>query len=229
MAVCRAVRREILDLLLDERWESRLPELLERPARQVINPLFSSLCSALPEVRWRGIVAFGMVAARLAEVRLEDARVIMRRLMWSLNDESGGIGWGAPEAMAESLAQSRRLAEEFCRVLISYIHEDPSGKDNFLELDQLRRGAVWGVARLAQAHPDLARPALPDLAERAREEDPTVRGLACLALGLLAANGPHDVPEACRAATSVEFFWNRRFITLSIDDIARNALKGAAI
>lgn len=25
---------------------------------------------------------------------MDSARIVMRRLMWSLNDESGGIGWG---------------------------------------------------------------------------------------------------------------------------------------
>jgi hypothetical protein len=43
----------------------------------------------------------GEVMAHLADKDMESARVIMRRLMWSLNDESGGIGWGAPEAMGE--------------------------------------------------------------------------------------------------------------------------------
>jgi len=45
-----------------------------------------------------------MVISNLTEKEMESARVIMRRLMWSLNDESGDIGWGAPEAMAEIIA-----------------------------------------------------------------------------------------------------------------------------
>ena len=44
------------------------------------------------------------VVSRLADSDMEAARVIMRRLMWNLNDESGGIGWGSPEAMGEILA-----------------------------------------------------------------------------------------------------------------------------
>ena len=31
--------------------------------------------------------------------------------MWTLNDESGGIGWGSPEVMGEILAAHKGLAE----------------------------------------------------------------------------------------------------------------------
>ena len=46
----------------------------------------------------------GAVVANLAEKDMESARVVMRRLMWSLNDESGDIGWSRPEAMGEIIA-----------------------------------------------------------------------------------------------------------------------------
>ena len=36
----------------------------------------------------------GAVVAALATEEMESARVVMRRLLWNLNDESGGIGWG---------------------------------------------------------------------------------------------------------------------------------------
>ena len=54
----------------------------------------------------------GAVVAHLAEKDMESARVVMRRLMCSLNDESGGIGWGAPEAMGEIIASHEGLASE---------------------------------------------------------------------------------------------------------------------
>ncbi len=71
--------------------------------------------------------------------------------MWTLNDESGGIGWGAPEAMAEAMACHPRLAEEYVRILLSYIRED----GNFLEYEPLRRGALWGIGRLAHIYPEM--------------------------------------------------------------------------
>lgn len=58
----------------------------------------------------------------------------MCRLMWTLNDESGGIGWGAPETMAEAMACHPHIAEEYVCILLFYIRED----GNFLEYEPIR-------------------------------------------------------------------------------------------
>jgi len=95
----------------------------------VINPLFSFLYNNDEQVRWRTVTAFGAVVAKLADEDMEAARIIMRRLMWNLNDESGGIGWGSPEAMGETLARHEGLAKEYARILLSYARQD----GNYLE------------------------------------------------------------------------------------------------
>ncbi len=145
----RALKREVLALLQED-----LPHLVQKvlryPARQVINPLIGALCQ--DEVtRWKAVAAIGRVVARIAEEDIERARIVVRRFMWMLNEESGGMAWGVPEAMAESLALQRQLAEEYTSILISYIW--PEG--NYLEYPPAQRGVVWGVGRLAKAHPDL--------------------------------------------------------------------------
>ncbi|MBW2196206.1 MAG: HEAT repeat domain-containing protein, partial [Deltaproteobacteria bacterium] len=98
------LKRKVLACLQSDNLDETLNELCQLPARQVINPLFSSLLSSKEQTKWRAVTAMGAVVANLAEQDMESARVIMRRLMWSLNDESGGIGWGAPEAMGEIIA-----------------------------------------------------------------------------------------------------------------------------
>ncbi len=40
----------------------------------------------------------------------------MRRFLWSLNDESGGIGRARPEAMAECMCRDVRLADEYAHM-----------------------------------------------------------------------------------------------------------------
>lgn len=83
--------------------EALYAELAAYPAQDVINALFPLLCRTEPYLRWRAVSCMGKSVARLAEEDLEAARVVMRRFLWSLNDESGGIGWGAPESMAEAM------------------------------------------------------------------------------------------------------------------------------
>ena len=145
------------DFLLDDDFERAMAGLTAIPPRRAVNPLFSFFCSVTPLLRWRAVSGMGVVVSRLAETQMESARVVMRRLMWSLNDESGGIGWGAPEALGEITARHSLLAGEYAHILVSYIRPD----GNFLEHPVLQRGLLWGLGRLAHAKPVRAAEALP--------------------------------------------------------------------
>ena len=179
----RDLKRRVLEILKSENLDQVLDELCRLPARQVVNSLFSSLCSSDEQTKWRAVTAMGTVVANLADEDIESARVIIRRLMWSLNDESGGIGWGAPEAIGEILACHEQLAREYANILTSYIKED----GNFLEHEPLQKGAMWGVARLAQVRPHLIQDTKSYLIQRLDSSDARVKGLAALTLCLLGA------------------------------------------
>jgi hypothetical protein len=131
--------------------EAGLEGVLAIDARVAVSPLISLIQSPDETLRGRAVRALGRVVAALARENLESARVVMRRLMWSLNDESGGIGWGAPEAMGEIMAQSEPLAREYARILLSYVDEN----GNYLEYEPLRRGALEGIRRLSEVRPHL--------------------------------------------------------------------------
>jgi HEAT repeat protein len=185
----RILRRRVRELLNSGDLEQVLGELRKISTRKAINPLISVFYDSDPELRQKAINAFGQIVADLANKNIEEARVVMRRLMWTLNDESGGIGWGAPEAMAEAMACHPRLAEEYVRILLSYIRED----GNFLEYEPLRRGALWGIGRLAQVYPEMMieleaakyiRPYLED-------DDESSRELSALALRMLGDETDH--------------------------------------
>ena len=151
-----------------------LEEICLIPARRVVNPLFSFFYNTDELVKWRAVTAMGVVVARLAHEDLESARIVMRRLMWNLNDESGGIGWGSPEAMGEIMARHDGLAGEYACILVSYINE----AGNFLEHEMLQRGVLWGLGRLAYARHDLVRDAAAYLCPFMRSKDAVHRGTA---------------------------------------------------
>ncbi len=180
----RDLKKEIQHLLASKDFENSNKIILTFPPKTVINILFSFLLSTDPIVKWHTVTVFGMVVRNMAVNDMDSARVIIRRLMWQLNDESGGIGWGCPEAMAECLALHEGLAREFHMVLISYIRED----GNFLEYEPLQEGAIWGVGRLSQVSPHLARSAIPHLLPFLESGSPSIRGLAVWSLGLLGAS-----------------------------------------
>ena len=177
----RELKRTIKKLLLQKDLESGMTEIGRLPARKAINPLFSFLCSLDELLKWRAVTAMGEVVDRLAAEDMESARVIMRRYMWQLNDESGGIGWGCPEAMGEIMARNKNLAEEYWCILISYIRPD----GNFLEHEILQRGALWGVGRLAHARPELLEDSVIYLHPYMKSADPYLRGLAAWAAGAI--------------------------------------------
>ena len=220
------LKREILALLQSEDFERRLGELCQLPARRVINPLFSFLLSPDEQIRWRAITAMGAVVAKLADKDMESARVVMRRLMWSLNDESGGIGWGAPEAMGEIIASHDGLAREYAKVLISYVCEN----GNFLEYEPLQRGAVWAIGRVARVRPDLVRNAIPDLVVHLGSPDATLRGLAAYAIGLLGAENVRPRLEALLGdKAQIRLYMKGNLIIRRVSELAKEALGGMSL
>jgi len=151
------------------------------PARTRLGPLFSLLLDKEPILRWRAVTAFGAAMAAIAAARLEDARDVWRNLMWRVNEESGNIAWGIPECMGETLAVCPALAADYHRILLSYVQE-LEGDCTYIDHAPLRQGAWWAVARLAEAAPDCARLALPEITAALTDCDATARGLACLAI-----------------------------------------------
>lgn len=173
----RQLKKETLELLSHKDFEKSLEKIRQLPARQVVNPLFSFFYNSDELVKWRAVAAMGAVVSNLADHDMESARVIMRRLIWNLNDESGGIGWGSPEAMGEIMARHGRLAGEYHKILISYIMPD----GNYLEHEILQRGVLWGIGRLAHARPHLVKNFADLLCPYMESPDPILRGLAAWA------------------------------------------------
>jgi len=184
----RHLKKKFLALLRNEEFEKSLEEICLIPVRRVVNPLFSFFYHTDELVKWRAVTAIGVVVARLAHEDFESARIVMRRLMWNLNDESGGIGWGSPEAMGEIMARHDRLAKEYACILVSYINE----AGNFLEHEMLQRGVLWGLGRLAHARSELVRDAAVHLPLFMRSKDAVHRGLAAWVAGAI----PSEMTES---------------------------------
>lgn len=186
----RRIKQEVLALLQGPDLAVVLESMRRYPAKDAVNVLFSAICREEPHLRWFAVSCLGAAVARLAETEMEEARVVMRRLLWSLNDESGGIGWGAPESMAEIMCRHAGLAEEYVHMLISYMRDDGPEicqDGNYIELPLLQRGLLWGVARLSDCRRRLLidKGAGADIPAYLRAADATVRGLAVLAAGNL--------------------------------------------
>lgn len=185
----RSAKQALERSLQSSAWREELPAIAAGGVPNV-GPLFSFLLKA-PLLKHRAAIALGLTVARLAESEPEAARNVVRRYMWHMNEESGNIGWGIPEAFGETLAASTVLARDFHRVLISYII-DLGRDDNFCDHALLRRSCYWAIGRLAQSHGDMAASARPWLIKGLEDEDIVCRGMAAWALSQL----PWDLMDA---------------------------------
>jgi len=222
----RKLKKKILQHLQNEPFDKELDTICRLPLKQTVSPLFSFLCSIDERTKWRAVTALGKVVSDLAASDLESARVVMRRFIWNLNDESGGIGWGCPESMAEAMAQNEKLADEYGCILISYIQ--PEG--NYLEHEMLQRGVLWGVGRLSHACPQYTRTIGGYLIPYMDSSDPNLRGLAAWAVGPVAS--AETIPRLKKLAddpAELMLYRNGTFDHYSVGRLAREALSSVQV
>ena len=212
--------KEKLSILFSKKApDEAISAICRMPLRKVVNALFPYFYSKDPLHFWLAITAMGAVVSLLAEENMESARVVMRRLMWNLNEESGGIGWGSAEAMGEIMARNSRMADEYACILISYIN--PCG--NFIDHPELQKGILWGLGRLAQDRPDRAAAASEFLIPFLSSPDPFLRGLAVWTASALPGNATK--PLLIRLSSDnemISLFVNGRICGRTIGSLAQS-------
>jgi len=215
-------KKHLLTLLKKHDFEPHLYAIRAMSPKRVINPLIAFLCSADESVKWRSVIAIGAVVSDLAERERESARIIMRRLIWHLNDESGGIGWGVPEAMGEIMACSPLLAEEYGFMLVSYLR--PGG--NYIEHPMLQRGVLWGFGRLAHERPERVADGACLLPPYLAAEDPALRGLAAYAAGPLPGMSTEPLlRKLIHDPATLRLFQNGHLTECTVGQLAKTALQ----
>jgi hypothetical protein len=169
--------------------KKRLRELLQRRdldgiaeiagrKRRTLGILVSLTFDADPLIGWRAVEAMGVAAHRIAEDEPDYVRGHLRRLHWLLSEESGGVCWRAPEAMAEIVRQKPSLFADYVPIVVSLIvnlaEED---------LERFRPGALWAIGRLGAVGADHIPAVVPAITSALDDCDAQVRGIAVWCLG----------------------------------------------
>lgn len=142
--------------------------------RQVLRPLVGLLYDADPVKCWRAVVALGEAAHRINDPDPERIRLIIRQQFWAMNDESGDVGWYAPQAIAELCVRVPQLIIEYGHRLVPFFVEEP-----------FEIGAHWGVARIAEFQPKIFIPFRAKLIRSLQETEPAIRYHALRALDMI--------------------------------------------
>ncbi len=139
----------------------------------------------------RAVEALGIAAGLEAERSLKNARRLIRRLLWTMNDESGSICWYAPEAIGEVLINVPSLIDEYGPLLLAFLQEEP-----------FERGTHWAVARVASLRPDIYEDDVNRLVRSLDNPDPDIRGYTLIALKLINAQSAAGKAEHLKADTA---------------------------
>lgn len=70
----------------------------------------------------------------------ERVREFIRNLFWSMNDESGGIGWSSPQTIAEIIVNIPEILDPYGSMMIAHSIEEPP----------FVKGGLWGIGRLGK-------------------------------------------------------------------------------
>lgn len=177
----------------DRRWQSAVEVALEQEERRllldtaaeasarVLRFLSGRLCSAQESEKRKAVWGLGVVAADRQLVGPVRATEMLRRFFWALNDESGAVPFGLPEAIGEILAVREELQEPFLPMLCSLLTGEETSQTGAVE-----RGVMWALGRVGAPVARCSKEAVEALAAAAKSHpDPQTREVAARSLKMI--------------------------------------------
>ena len=159
--------------LLSRREHTRLIKLSESD-RRYWNEICFRLYDLDENIRWAAIETVAGLMQRWWESgKKEKVRNYIRTLFWSLNDESGGIGWSSAQTVAEIIMHIPELADPYASMLIAHTLDEPP----------LVKGGLWGIGRMGRAALDSVSFFREKVLRVFQSEDEETLGLAAWAMG----------------------------------------------
>ena len=206
--------------------EQRLEEIadLALGKRRVLGLLISLTYDRDPLIGWRAVEAMGAAAELIVQDDPECVRDHLRRLYWLISEESGGICWHAPEAMAEIVHRSAATFSDYVPIIVSLLQE--MAEEDLLHF---RAGVLWAIGRLGSIAEEQVDTVAPTIRNCLNHADPQVRGMAVWCLAQcgrqqhLAARGDLLADDA-----PVTLYHDGRLGDTSVGQLMRRAIGGGA-
>lgn len=135
----KSIKQQV-KILLGQREFERLLDLCEKDKR-FWKELRFSVYNINENLRWAAIETIAKLMQRWWEKgKKEKVREYIRNLFWSLNDESGGIGWSSPQIIAEIINHVPELLKPYGSMMLYHALEEPP----------LVKSGLWGIGRLGK-------------------------------------------------------------------------------
>lgn len=167
-------------------------------------------------IAWRAVQALGLSARVIGEKDAEYVRVHLRRLMWLVNDESGGIGWRAPEALGEIIACNPDGFEDFIAPLFYLLELEEEDAGRF------RTGVLWAIGRVCATRPAYFQQIERQVWDCLEDPQAQVRGMALWALQQASWRAVTPPPEALwNDPGKVELYQDGRLYETTVAELAQ--------
>jgi hypothetical protein len=160
------MKKQICHALESNDIETMVP--LARTDRKIVSLLIRLSYDKDTLIGQRAIRAVGLIAREVVQDDPEFLRETCRKLLWSLSDESGGIGWSAPEMLGEIVSADPGGFADLIPVI--------AGLYETREL-VFRPGVVYALLKIAESDPALVTPYQKIVIMSLVDEDPLVKAL----------------------------------------------------
>jgi len=117
-------------------------------------------------IGWRSIRATGHVASLYVKNNYDFLRDAIRKLLWSLSDESGGIGWSAPEILGEIVSADPGKMSDVIPLIADIFS---------MEERVFRPGVLYALKRIGETKPEAVVPFESLVMRGLLEQDPLSR------------------------------------------------------
>ncbi len=208
-----SLKEKLKDALMKADFEAVARLALD--SKKVLSILISFTYDKEDLLCWRAIEATGKAAGVLVEESPSAVRNIVQRLIWSVSEESGGIGWSAPEMLGEIVRNSPQVFADIPPIILSF-HEE----ENFL------KGVLWAMGRIAESGTDNVKGCSDLCLKSLDHHDPLVRGLAVYTGSRL---GSQEITEKIKDMIYDEgrftIYENHNLVEKTVGDAAKMALQ----
>jgi len=168
---------------------------------------------------WRAIEAIGAAAAAVAKENQASVRNAVQRILWSAREESGGMGWSAPELLAEIAIAAPRNFPDIPPIIISLHSED--------EEKVFLKGVLRAAGRMGEAGITGITGSDRIIRDSLGNEDPAVRGMAVWAASRAGVKAREAIGGLTGDDGKLTIYENGELVQRSVGELAREALAAA--
>ncbi len=179
--------------------------------KSIIRTLISLTYDKEDVITWRAIEAFGHLSRGRSKEQSGPIRDTVRRLIWSMSDECGAIGWSAPEILGEIIRNNPEDFSDIVPIVWS-----------FREEHLFKESVLWAMGRIAEVRPDLVAFAGDEVAQMVRDTSPATRAYAARVMGYLGKVIPQEeLRMLLRDDTALRVYRDGSLIDTTVAEMAR--------